>query len=473
MDLVQKVVRTVRMERLLQPGDSIVAAVSGGPDSVALLHILFSLSQEWGWRLLVAHVNHGFRPEESLSEAQFVRELCQGMGLVCEVLELDMPAILRSEGGNPQDAARAYRYAFLEEVAIRHGANRIALAHHANDQAETVLMRLMHGAGLAGLAGIPISRKMGKVELVRPLLRIYRSEVMNYVQDHDLSYVVDSSNEQLKYERNRIRLEALPYLQQFNARLPEALNRLAQITAAEDDYAEGEARETFNRLVQQIPGEAAFARKHFIGLHFALQRRLIKLILNYLSRDTVSFDFLGTELAREAIVQETPTTLELHIGSGIRLVREYESIRFTIQELQAQSFDILLQPDADAGTLEVPQAGASFLYTFGNSLEELSPHRTGAQQFAVFDAEALHFPLRIRNRHDGDRMQIAGLNGSKKVKDIFIDEKIAPERRSRIPIVTDREGAILWIPGLRRSVHAQATDKTSRLFCIRLLRHEE
>lgn len=473
MNLLQKVEKTIRTEHLLQTGDSIVAAVSGGPDSVALLHILFSLSRTWGWRLVVAHVNHGFRPEESRREAEFVRDLARRLELPCEVAELDMPAVLEAEGGNPQDTARERRYAALREAALRHGAGRIALAHHADDQAETVLMRLLHGTGISGLAGMPIRRMCGNVELIRPMLRIYKSEVYEYLHGNGLDYCVDSSNKSMKYERNRIRLEALPYLKQFNPRIAEALNRLSWVTAAEDDYMEEVAREALARFVDCSPGEAAFARKPFVGLHFALQRRLIKLILNYLSGDTGSFDYSGSELAREAIVQEVPTTLELDIGKGIRLVREYERIRFTVHRFKSEPFDILLDPDAAGGTLELPAAGCAVRYAFFQSADELPDDWKHSRFAAVFDAGTVRFPLHIRSRRDGDRMQIAGLNGSKKVKDIFIDEKIAPERRGLIPIVTDRDNTIVWIPGLRRSVHAQTTDKTSRLFCIRLLRHEE
>lgn len=472
-DLARKVERTVQTECLLQPEDCIIAAVSGGPDSVALLHILFSLSREWGWRLVAAHVNHGFRPAESRCEADFVRDLANRMGLPCEVTELDMPAILQAEGGNPQDAARDRRYAFLLETAARYGAKRIALAHHADDQAETVLMRLLHGAGIAGLAGIPMRRMLGNVELVRPLLRIYKSEVLAYLRRHNLDYCLDSSNEQLKYERNRIRLEALPYLRRFNPRLSEALNRLAEVARGEDDFAEREAKGAFARMVELSPGEAAFGRKPFVELHFALQRRMIKLILNYLSGDTDSLDYSGTELAREAILREAPTTTELDVGAGIRLVREYDRIRFTVKRCESRPFDYWLEPDGEGGALDVREAGICLQYRFCGKGEELADDWKHPKRSAVFDAAELLFPLRVRSRQDGDRMQVAGLNGSKKVKDIFIDEKIAPERRNRVPIVTDREGAIVWIPGVRRSVHAQATDKTARLFCIRLLRHEE
>lgn len=471
MDLVEKVEQTIVKESLLQPGDSIVVAVSGGPDSIALLHILFLLSGKWKWRLAVAHVNHLFRPGESGREADFVRDFAGSLGLPCEIGVIDVPAYIRETGTNPQAAAREKRYRFLVDAAQAFGASRIALAHHADDQAETVLMRVIRGTGPGGLAGIPIRRMHENVELVRPLLRMNKEELLAYLQVQGLSYCIDSSNELPKYARNRIRLEAMPFLLRYNKQLPEALNRLADMAAEENDFLEGETERVFHRLVEAEGSGFEFSAKAFESLHVALQRRLIKLILNYLSQGTDSLDYTGLELARSAILQDERTNLTLNLSNRIRLQREYDRVGFMAAPPDKRPEPFVYLLESGEGELYIPEAGCKLRYFSADSGDPRAKAlKREPRHSAVFDSDALRFPLKARSRRDGDRMAVLGLNGSKKVKDIFIDEKIAPGMRNRIPLISDAEDSLLWIPGVRRSVHAQITDKTSRMFCIELLK---
>lgn len=470
MDLVRTAERRIRAAGLLAQGDAVIVAVSGGPDSVALLHVLFTLSQrtELGWRLIVAHVNHGFRGAESDAEAAYVKRLAAELGLRHESVRLDMPAELARLGGNAQAAARERRYAFLHNVAAKYGAGKIALAHHADDQAETILMRVVRGTSLSGLAGIPEKRLEKKVELIRPFLRIYKSEIMGYCQAHHLLYYQDSSNESLKYARNRIRLEAIPFLSQYNPQLPEALNRLAVIAADDDAYLEQEAERAFQRTVrtERIRSEWRYKveRTAFEGLHVALQRRLVKLILSYLvSGDLV--DFTTTEQARQAILQSETPNLALDLGGGCRLVREYGQITFGLREDQPPDFLYLIEEGT--ARLPMPELGLELLMEPVDSVEA-SLSADGGLDSAWFDADRLVYPLTVRPRRRGDRMRPFGLNGSKKVKDIFIDEKVPPYRRDRLPLVVDNQDRIIWIPGVKRSDHAAADRHSVRLQRISL-----
>ncbi|WJH36382.1 tRNA lysidine(34) synthetase TilS [Paenibacillus sp. CC-CFT747] len=329
MDLVGRVEGFIKEEKLLKPGDSVAVAVSGGPDSVALLHILFLLSPVWQWKLLVVHVNHRFRGEESDREADYVRSLSAQLGLPCEVGTIDVPEYIRLSGKNGQEAAREKRYAFLYEAARRNGAEAVALAHHADDQAETVLMRVLRGTGISGLTGIPTRRPLKKMELIRPLIRITKQELAQFCRDRGLSYCFDSSNAERKYTRNRLRLEVMPVLAGYNPRIVESLTRLAEVAGVEDDYLEGQAKEAFTRLVTVETGEMHFSREDFTGLHLALQRRLIKLILNYLAGENGSLDFIRMELIRKAVLQNKTTTLTLDVSERLVMVREYDRIRLT------------------------------------------------------------------------------------------------------------------------------------------------
>lgn len=467
MNLQEFFRHTVIKEQLFTRGERIVVAVSGGPDSTALLHLLFLLSGEWDLKLTAAHANHGFRPEESRREAAFIRETAEGWGIPFVYKELDLPEYLERNGGNPQDEARKLRYRFLTETAMESGSSKIALAHHADDQAETVLMRVLRGTGIGGLSGISIRRAEKNVELIRPLLRIYKSEILSYLAEAGIGFCTDSSNEQTKYERNRIRLEALPYLSRFNPALPESLNRLADLAHGDDDFLERETGRLAERLVRFESGTARLSRKDFTALHVALQRRLIKLILNYLFEDKDSWDFTGTELIRSALLRNDRPNLRLDGPGKVRIIREYDEVRFTLDGAGEDAVPFCYRIDGDEGELFVKETPCRLKYETVLSKPEDGHTRPASALEASFDYDSLKFPLYVRSRRDGDRIRIEGLNGSKKVKDIFIDAKISPGMRNRMPLLTDAEGALLWIPGIRRSDHARVTSRTSRVFCIR------
>ncbi|MFE5324442.1 tRNA lysidine(34) synthetase TilS [Paenibacillus sp. NPDC056579] len=468
MDLVTRVENQIESEQLLRPGDSIVVAVSGGPDSVALLHLLFVLSGRWGWNLTVAHVDHRFRGDESAQEAEFVRELANRLGLRSEIAHLDVPRHIRETGKNSQVAARELRYGFLHQAAASCGASRIALAHHADDQAETMLMRLLRGTGPSGLTGIPIRRMEQHVELVRPLLRIYKSELLEYCHTHQLAYCTDSSNLETKYTRNGIRLDVLPYLQQFNEQLPQALNRLSVMMSAENEILDLQTHSLFEQYVAVESDFAEWSRNWFAGVHVALQRRLIKLILNYLSIESDSMDFLKLEQLRDAIVKAEPSNLRIDIGSNLILTREYDRIKLHTYVVPAGPYRYSLQ--RYQSELTVPETGvhlecAWFEGTLSASLQAFDKegHCT-----VWFDADELAFPLTVRSRADGDRMNLFGLNGSKKVKDIFIDAKIAPSCRAVTPVIADALGRIVWLPGVRRSSVAPVHEGTKAWLQMKL-----
>ena len=466
MDLVSKVERTIREERLIEEGDRIVVAVSGGPDSTALLHVLFLLSEKWRLDLAVAHVNHRFRGDESDREAEAVLDFANRLGLPCDIGVIDVPAYIERTGLNAQSAAREKRYAFLSETARKRGAGKIALAHHADDQAETVLMRLIRGAGITGLAGIPVRRTENGVELIRPLIRIYKRDLESYCRNLNLPVCRDSSNESRKYFRNRIRLDVMPFLTRYNPKLAEALNRLAETVRSEDDYMEAAAKRALEEIATLDADEVKFRRERFVALHVALQRRIIKLILNYLSTYGNKADFSAIETARSVILSESASNATLDIYEDLRLVREYDEIGFVRPKAAA---DYAYRIEQGASKLAIPEAQArlSLICLDAKNLDRHAMTHPDRLE-AYFDADLIQYPLHVRNRRKGDRMEPFGLNGTKKVKDMFIDGKIPPSLRARIPHILDASGRILWIPGVRRSRHAPVSDRTSRVLYMKL-----
>ncbi|MED4601870.1 tRNA lysidine(34) synthetase TilS [Paenibacillus validus] len=449
--LMSTVERFIDEESLLEAGDGVVVAVSGGPDSVALLHLLFALSERHRWRLSVAHVNHGFRGREADEEAEFVRELAASLRLPFYLKVLDMPGYLAGTKANAQAAARALRYAFLREAAREAGAGRIALAHHADDQAETVLMRLLRGTGPSGLAGIPLRRSETEdLELVRPLLRIYKAELIRYCEQRGLTFRTDSSNLETKYFRNQIRLEVLPYLSRYQDRLPESLNRLAILAAEEDDLLTQQTRALFEQFVNAENGSVAWSAQWFGGVHVALQRRLIKLILSYLALDPDSVDYHQIEQLRNAVLQTKAGSVRMDVDSRLTFRREYD--RVMIHRMVLPPPPYAYHVSEGQTELFIPETGARMVFRWLEP-DDPMPSVLGVRE-AVFDVMDMSFPLSVRSRQTGDRMSPLGLNGSKKVKDMFIDAKVPPYLRERTPVVTDAEGRILWLPGVRRSAQA-------------------
>lgn len=470
--IVERVEDLAREKQLWTARDVIIVAVSGGPDSVALLHVLHEIStRSTPLKLICAHVHHGFR-QESDDEAVMVQNLSESLGIPVETAYIDVPAYMEQSGKGVQEAARDKRYEFLFKVAEKYSARSIALAHHADDQAETVLMRLLRGTGPSGLAGMKIKRVQKNVELIRPFLRINKTDLIELCDQRGYSYAVDHSNLTTKYRRNAVRLEVLPFLEQYNGQISSSLNQLAEVTGEEDDFMELAAENAYRSLVREIDGRLAFDAPSFLGLHVALQRRLIKLILNYLSADQENTDFVKIETVRQGVIQERRTNWRLDLGGGLTCIREYGEVSFYPKPLAGQGNYIYQLNSPDGRNLVLPEIGKILKLVCMNG-EEMRDSIKMSSGEASFDADQLVFPLTIRSRRPGDKIKIMGLNGSKKVKDILIDEKIPPSVRSVIPMVCDGSGNIVWIPGVRRSVHAAVGWHTTCILRMELVDAEK
>lgn len=465
--LVESVLESAAEHELWSPHDTIVVAVSGGPDSVALLRVLHEISlNRMPLTLICAHVNHGFRAE-SKGEAEFVRELAEELGLPFELAEFDIPSLMKESGLGPEGTAREKRYKFLIDTAHCYGARSVALAHHADDQAETVLMRLLRGSGLSGLAGIKWKRTEKKVELIRPFLRINKTALIELCQSEGFTYAEDATNLLTKYKRNAIRLEVLPFLEKYNGRVRQSLLQLAEIAGAEDEYMETTTAKCFEELVSQAKGKYTVERASFAAIPSALQRRLIKLILNYLSADLSVLDFPKIEAVRRGTLQSYPTTWSLDLGGGLTCMRQYDIIVFSSKPVQ-QQVSYTYRIDSPIPRLFLGEIGRLMTMAVLERESFLVQGEDSGKMSAWFDSDKLVLPLTVRSRLPGDTIRVMGLNGSKKVKDIYIDDKIPSSERSTIPLVCDGLGNIVWIPGVRRSMHAAVGRHTASVLLLSL-----
>lgn len=441
---------------LLSPGETVLVAVSGGPDSLCLLHRLWTEREARQIRVEAAHLDHGLRGEESAAEADWVAAWCRERGIACHVGKEDVAAWALQHKQSKQEAARAVRYAFLERTAAVIGANKIATGHNRGDQVETVLAHILRGTGTDGLRGIPERRGL----LIRPMLDVSRAEVEAYCAAHGLSPRQDSSNfSPDHYTRNRIRLELLPQLRsQYNPRVDDALVRLSEIAARDSDYLAGQAQAALADAVRsESKGRLELDRAALAALHPALLPYALRQAIEQIrgSKEGISYESLS--LAGEAVAGSKPHSFALMLS--------YPTCTLKVTQDTATVF-VLADEDALHGDFSapLPVPGEAALPELGWTLTASWKETPGA---ARLDADAVDFnSLVARNRRTGDRIDPLGMGGRhKKVSDIFTDAKAPRSERARTPIVADADG-IVWVAGYALAERVKVTDKTARVLYL-------
>lgn len=456
MDLKHKVWQFCQAEGLINSGDTIVAGVSGGPDSVALLHVLCELSKEKGFSVVAAHVHHGLRPEAD-RELEMVRDLCQGLGVPFYAERVEVMRLAREKKRSVEDAGREERYRVLEEIRQRCGAVSIAVAHHRNDQAETVLMHLIQGTAPHGLQGMLPRR--GRV--IRPFLDIERSEIMAYLEQQNLPYCIDLSNNDKTYLRNRIRLELIPLLKErFNPAIVDAVARLARIMREENGYWEEQAASKLQEIGEfdangQVIALDAAALNALPG---ALQRRILWLVLSGKGRRRISYHDVERVLG---LIKARRSGGRVRITGGLWLRREYG--RIVIDASKGPAPAAFCYPLVVPGRLEVPEAGITLVTRFLDSADQT---RSGTW---LFDWDVMEKPLFVRSKRPGDRFRPSGFNGTRKLKDYLIDLKVPRSKRDRIAVLAS-ESEIYWVIGYRTAERGRVGPETKRFLEVEIVK---
>jgi tRNA(Ile)-lysidine synthase len=449
--LGKKVKATVQRLNLLSPRDRVLVAVSGGPDSVALLHILCDLRRDLELRLEVAHLQHGIRGRESEDDALFVRELARRLDLPFHIKEISIPRMRSQAGkGNIEALARRERYRFLTAIAFQRNLDKIAIAHTENDQAETVLMWLLRGAGRKGLGGMapvqainPRGAESSKaVTIIRPLFEVTKEELLSYLDERGLEYRLDRSNEDTAYLRNWIRFELLPRLKdRIGPGVSSRLVQSAEVLRDEEILLNALAR----RELAALRADSALRRDGFLRQPKALQRRMLRLWIEEARGHLRGLDFAHVEALRRLICDGPPQS-RLSIPGGWELTREYETARLA-KRARLSKPACYAYPMVIDGVLAVPEAGMVIECQRVSSPPAELPKDHWE---ALFDQAALAEPLVVRNFRRGDRFQPLGMRGHKKVKELFIEKKVPSAARARWPLlVMGRE--VLWLPGYGRS----------------------
>ena len=470
--LIRAIEKTIATHGMLQPGDRVLVGLSGGPDSTALLLGLHQLRARLSITIGAAHLNHGLRGDRAARDARHAAGLAERLG-VSLVTETDSAEAFRqAHRVSPEEAAREVRYRFLERAAMAGGFNRIALGHHQDDDAELVLMRLLRGSGPLGLAGIPPQRPLpgGATTIIRPLIRTSRAAILAFIARSGSCTVTDESNADVRFLRNRIRHHLLPLLkEQYNPALIEGLSRMAQLMRDEEVWLEGVAAERLRLLTLADQGAVlVLDRGGLADCSPALQRRVLRAAIQRCKGDLRRMGFVPLEAAREFAVQgpargtcDLPDGLVMR-GQGNRLhvmnfPRNRTTGRLPRTFPRAAGFECRIP---SPGCFPIGESGITMTFSLLETPPPEDVHGTG-QQTAFFDMDQLRFPLTIRNFRPGDRLVPLGLNGTQKVKKIFIDRKIPREDRPRYPLLLCGD-SILWVAGLRQSEVGKITPSTRR-----------
>ncbi len=445
-----------RFRQLLQkesfvPDCSLLLAVSGGVDSVVLFDLLVNSAKAFGLRLQVFHLDHQIRPEAA-ADADFVRSLCASRNIPCCIESVDVPALAGKRRLSLETAGREARREWLLHVAEEEGCERIVVAHHQDDQAETFLQRLLRGTGISGLQAM---RSLSGIWW-RPLLGFSREQIVEYARRHQLEWVEDETNRDVRYLRNRIRHDLLPQLREYNPQICSRLATLSRQFQREEDYWQQQVDLLWPRLRQDDADGLRLDLTLLQESHPALQLRLLREGLKQLRGDLSGIAADHLEALCGLLITDQPQA-ELDLP-GCWAARRYRELWLRLSAPQPVSFDLPLLPGQP---LSLPD-GRVLLAEFQDRALGEGPQRV------EFDATAINGALRVRSPQAGDSFRLAGMTGRRKIKDFLIDQKVEKEQRQSLPLLLDQQ-EILWLVGLRRSSQAPVSSKSQKILAVRLI----
>ncbi len=481
---LQKVRQTIIAHHLLEPGNSLLVAVSGGPDSVALLHSLVMLSKQQEWRLGIAHLNHNLRTDAA-RDASFVDSLAKKLDLPCYVEKKNVAAYRKKNKLSLEEAARDIRLRFLHQTARTHQYQKIAMGHHADDNAELILMNFLRGSGLKGLIGMAPQRNLSidgthgrPVGLVRPLIQCKRKEILAFLAEQHCAFVHDITNDDLRYRRNRIRHELIPLIERFyNPNIVDTVNRMADVMSSEKSWiTEMAVLVRKEAVLEKEGGKIKLSISKIIPLPTALLRQVL--------RDSI-LEVKGTLrkitythiMAAIHLIKVGPTTGTLDLPDRLRVTREKDILSFVVETVPLRHLGPRHLPINDPDfeySMEGP--GSIFIKELGirchvSEAPAVPPPESGkaGQNVAFFDMDIVSYPLMIRKVRNGDRFTPLGMTGTQKIHKFFSDHKVPLPERQRCPVLVSGS-CIIWVVGHRLNDWAKVTTDTKRIlkvaFCL-------
>lgn len=449
LDLLQLFAGTIQSHQMIEPRDKILVAVSGGPDSMALLHLFHR------WQKVpfgVFHLNHQFR-KEAVLESEFVKNMADKFGVVSHIYTYNVEDYLDDTGVSKQTGARQIRHKLINECMVKHGYTKVAFGHHLDDQAETVLMRLLRGTGLAGLGGIQYIRQ----DYLRPLLDVPKNELISYCSQFSVPYYQDQSNFDTRDFRNKVRIDLLPLIEEeYNPQFSKQLWRLAQIAQGDEAELAEQTSRLFKQLAHWEDDLLYLDREKFNQLSIAFQRRLLQKSFLEKTKSYQRTEFEQIEKVRDLCLGPRGFSYQLP----------------QVMVSGTAKYIILGTPESstwEAGILPVPGEIVLGSYRIITELVEGTGNMCQVQESGgtveYFALDQLKKPLIYRRRKPGDRIHLFGQASAKKVKDVLIDAKVPFHLRDEIPIICDQQEIIL-ISGIRRSEKGRITEGTRDLLRV-------
>ena len=433
------------LKSILEEEDQIVVATSGGPDSMCLLHLLCELKNELKLKIVVAHVNHKLR-DESEEEALFVKEVCQKEDLIYEYME-----IKEYNDDNLENDARTKRYDFFNTIVLKYHARYLMTAHHGDDLMETILMRLTRGSSLKGYSGFKKEYNCKEYTIIRPLITETKKDIEKYMQKNNLKYYIDQSNFSSKYTRNRYRMEALPFFKKEDPLVHHKFLKFSEELAMANNYIDKEIK----KLIPKISDEKGIRIDELLKLDYFLLKRIIEYALSKIYIDNL---FLINDKHTSLIIaclKSKKSNNKCDLPNNYQAIKSYNY--FKIEKVnKEESYEYILKDKIILPNKMV--------------IKKVEKKEGKSNYIIRLNSQDLSLPLKVRTRKNGDSMEVKNLGGSKKIKDIFIDEKIPLEKRKTIPVVTDSRDMIVWLPGVKKSKFDVESD---RIYDIILSYEEE
>lgn len=408
--------------------DTLVVAVSGGPDSMALLNLVASIRKQLPVQVVCAHVHHNMRPESD-EEKLFVEDFCKKNDIIFEFMKIE-----HYGDDNFHNQARTIRYQFFEELIHKYQAQFLLTAHHGDDLIETILMRIVRGSTLHGYSGFSKVVKRDKYTLLRPLIEVTKEDILNYLKENDISYVQDNSNLKDVYTRNRYRKYVVPILKEEDKHVHQKFYKFSKTLLEYDSY--------INQIVMDKKKDIVI--NHHIDIlkfknePYIIQKKLIQSLLEeFYQDDLMLVTDIHTENILRLILSDQPNA-QISLPNQVFAKRNYNDVFLSkdIHEVQS-NYQYELED-----YIELPN---------GKKIEVITESLTDGNDICRLSYDDIQFPLFIRTRKDGDRISVKGMDGQKKINDIFIDKKIPLDERNMWPVVVDSNDSIVWLPGLKKT----------------------
>ena len=425
------------LERLnIKYGDSVVVGVSGGPDSMALLHILIRLKKALDLQLIVAHVNHNTGRKGQFEEQEFVKNYCKKNSLIFETM------IIEEYGDdNFHNEARSIRYNYFNSLVKKYHAKYVFTAHHADDLIETILMRIVRGSTLKGYSGFSKTVKMNNYYIIRPLINVTKDEIYKYLDKHKLKYMQDQSNTKDIYTRNRFRKYIVPEFKKEDKMVHEKFYKFSKTLIEYNDY--------INKLVtkknKKIVPDNILNIEEYLKEEHLIQTKIIYAMLekNY-QDDLMLLTDKHCELIHNLILSKKASG-KIHLPNNIQAIKSYNNLQLIKLDIKDNIYEIQIEQ-----YMNLPN---------GKNIEMIKNSKNDGNDICRLNSNDIKLPLYVRNRHDGDKMTVKGMLGRKKIADIFIDKKIPIKERDLWPIVCDSDDNIIWLPGLKKSKFCREKDE--------------